>query len=63
MSVGCTLKMFEILQDVNIAKAGRASIGENGNNLPCLHCERRTISAPKLTDMKKTVCLHTRQVL
>jgi hypothetical protein len=43
MSVGYTLNMFEILQEVNAAKTGRASCRGNGNNLPILHCERRRI--------------------
>jgi hypothetical protein len=53
MFVGYTLNMFEILQEVNVAMMGRASFGGNGNNLPCLQCERRPISAPKLADLKK----------
>jgi hypothetical protein len=62
MFVACTLNIFEILQEVEVEKTGRASFGGNDNNLPNLHCERRPISAPKLADMKKTVCFHTRQV-
>jgi hypothetical protein len=47
--------MFKILQELNVAKTRTGSFGGNDNNLPCLHCERRCISAPKLADLKK-VC-------
>jgi hypothetical protein len=53
MFVGYTHKMLETLQEENIAKRGRASLGENDNNLPHLHCERRPIAAPKPADLEK----------
>jgi hypothetical protein len=55
MFVGYVYNMFETLQEVNVAKRRRASFGGNDNNLPCVHCERRTISASKLADLKKSV--------
>jgi hypothetical protein len=53
MFVGYVYSMFETLHEVNVAKSRRTSFGENDNNLPRVHCERRRISAPKLADFKK----------
>jgi hypothetical protein len=55
--VGYTHNMFKALQEVSVAKRGRASFRWNNDNLPRSHCERRPISAPKLAELKKKTVL------